>query len=222
MGDGLALGEINQAFNARLKGREILDVEPPWVQGVTGEQNAGVAIVESNADFAVAGNGDDVDDASAQVNLPNVGRPIPDAEEIPGGFNLGRNERDGDGGIVERLHPLVSPRMISMLVSMGDDERDASAAIALEPVVDDKLQSGRQVAIARASIGKQGFVLAEQEEDKGLLIIGAGRLAQDDEVRVVLMHLPLRNLHALGILRVPVGGKRTALEVAAVGLEELR
>jgi hypothetical protein len=35
------------------------------------------------------------------------------------------------------------------------------------------------------------------------------------------MHLPLRNLHALGILRVPVGGKRTAFEVAAVGLGEL-
>src|ERR1700733_3198667 len=100
MGDGLALGEINQAFNARLKSREILDVEPPWGEGVTGEQNAGVAIVESNADFAVAGNGDDVDNASAQINLPNVGRPIPDAEEIPGGFHLGRNERHGDGGIV--------------------------------------------------------------------------------------------------------------------------
>jgi len=111
--------------------------------------------------------------------------------------------------------------MISVLMSVGDDERDAGAAIALQPVMDDKLQSGRQVAIAGAGIGEQGFVLAEEEKDKWLLVVGAGRLAQDDEVRVELMDLPLRNLHALGILRVPVGGKRAALEVAAVGLGEL-
>jgi hypothetical protein len=54
-----------------------------------------------------------------------------------------------------------------------------------------------------------------------IFIAGAWGLAQDDETGVVLMHPPPRNLHALGILRVPVGGMRAALEVAAVGLKEL-
>src|SRR5580698_6942613 len=136
MGDRLALGEINKPFNARLEGGEILDVEPARVHGVPGEQNAGIAIIESNAHFAVARDRNNVDDASAQVNLTNFAWPIPDSEEFPGRLDLGRDERDGNVRIVERLHSVVSPGMVCVLVSVGDDQRNAGTAIALEPVVD--------------------------------------------------------------------------------------
>src|SRR5262249_22048001 len=50
----------------------------------------------------------------------------------------------------------------------------------------------------------------------------ASGLAQDVEVGVVLMHLPLGNLHAPGAARLPFCRQHAVLEVAAVRLSELR
>jgi hypothetical protein len=106
-------------------------------------------------------------------------------------------------------------------MGVGNDDGDALAMIALEPVMHHMLQLGRQVAVARAGIPEQSALCAEDQIEKRHLRIRAAGLAQDEEVGIVLMHLPLGNFHALRSAGGPLCGKRAALQVAAVGIGKL-
>src|SRR5260370_40146832 len=69
------------------------------------------------------------------------------------------------------------------------------------------LQGRHKVPVTRSCIEEQGSLFSEEQIKKWLLIVSTAGLPQNEQVRVVLVHLPLRHLHALRASCVPGQGK---------------
>jgi hypothetical protein len=63
-------------------------------------------------------------------------------------------------------------------------------------LADDPLHDPGRVAVARAGIHQQRPLAPEDQIQERLLIVGAPRLAEYIEGRVVLMHLPVQHFEA--------------------------
>jgi len=72
--------ELHETLDAGEVRREVEDVQSPGVQRVTGEQQAGLAVVECDVCGLVAGDRDDVDDPAAEFVLAAPDRPYLKAE----------------------------------------------------------------------------------------------------------------------------------------------
>jgi hypothetical protein len=167
-------------------------------------------------------NGDNVDDAAAEIDGAGVFRPVCDAVKLFGGLNRGGDEGDGNGGIVERLQLRVAGSVVGVGVRVSNDEWNARSIVTQKPAVNGELQRWGDVSFARAGVKDECTVFAEEEIDEGLFVVGAAGLTEDVKVGVVFVDLPLRHLHALGSAGVPREWKGAGADVSSVRFGGLR
>src|ERR1700758_2907692 len=103
-------------------------------------------------------------------------------------------------------------------MGMHHYEGNALPRVALQPIVNSLLQGRDEIAVARARVQQERFHRPEEQIEERLLVVGASRLAQDKQVWIVLMHLPLRHLHAPGAARFPPERKNSAFDGAPIRL----
>src|SRR5271154_6171500 len=221
MGDGPFLRETNQPFRACLEGGEVLHVQPPGIQAVSREKNRGVAVIYRYTHGVVTGNWNYVENAAAQIDLADVVRPVLNSIELLCRFKFRRHQGDRHRRIFDRLHLRVAGYVVRVGVGVDHDQRNAGASLAYQPIRYDTVQLRCKVAMARASIEEHRPVLAEEEKDEWLFVIGTSRLSQQIQVRVVLMPLPLRYFHALRPRRLPLPRKPPALYSCSADLSDL-
>ena len=209
--------KIDQPLGAADESREVADVEAAGVEAVTGKKNAGLAIVESEAEDVVSGDREDVKDAAAQVDGACGFGPSFDLEELGRAFHF---ERD-DCGVRKILELRVARNVIAVGVGVRDDERDRGAVIALAPVVQDGGDGARGLGLAGTGIFKQSAVAAEDQIEKRLFVIRAAGFAEDVEVFVVLMNLPIGDLDAIGAAGDPVIRQGARAHARSIGLRSL-
>src|SRR5262245_18494620 len=91
-------GEADEPGDTGLERRDIGDVEPTWIECVPGEQDRSPAIVEGDAQLAVAGQRDRIEDPAAEIDLSDVIGPARNAKPALGGLELDGSDLDRDLG----------------------------------------------------------------------------------------------------------------------------
>jgi len=72
LGDGLAVGESDEAVDARNVFRKTVDVQTAGIKRVAGKQYRGFSVVEGDARGGVSRDGNGVNQAVAQVDAADV------------------------------------------------------------------------------------------------------------------------------------------------------
>src|ERR1700688_3983234 len=108
----LALGEPDHSLDASLETREVLDVQPPRIEAVSGQQNGCIPVEQSDAHRAVPRNWDHIDHTRTQIYMPNIRWPVLDPVETFRRFNLRRNKCQWHRRIFDRLYLRVAPSVI--------------------------------------------------------------------------------------------------------------
>src|SRR5262245_15726352 len=78
------LHKVDKPFRTCSVNRNLIlrNIQAPGIQTVAGHQVSRPAIVKRDAGHVMAGNGNDVDDAVSEINLPDVCRPICDSRRL--------------------------------------------------------------------------------------------------------------------------------------------
>ena len=136
--------------------------------------------------------------------LPGCVGPLRDAEGLLLRLDGGGDQR----GVGQAIEAFVTRGVVAVRVGVGHDEWDGVAVVALQPFRDQLLRDGGGVARARAGVHEQGAVTAEEEVEEGLFVVGAAGFAEDVEIGIVFVDLPIGNLQAVGAAGDPRGGER--------------
>ncbi len=207
-----AMGRVavncHEAPRAGEIGREIGHVKAPWVEVVSGVEDAGATVVVGNVRGLVPGNRDHVDDAVAEVDRANRVGPVLDAERLAVGFHGGRNE----GGIRHVGKTLVSGGVVAVRVRVDHDQGDALTLFARQPPRDQLVRHGGGIARARSGIDQHRAFAAEQEIQERLFVVDAAAFPEDIEVGVVFVDLPVGNLQAVRTAGDPRGWQNALLD----------
>src|SRR5262245_11396718 len=115
MGDDLPVSKVDQALDAVGKCGRILHVQPSWIQGVPGEQNAGLPIVNGNRRGFMTGNWNDIQNAVAEIVRDDLGWPAPKTKESLHGNGLWIDHR----GVGKGFQIRIARSMIAMGVRMS-------------------------------------------------------------------------------------------------------
>ena len=150
--------------------------------------------------------------------FPKAVGPMRDIEGLHGRFDGERH----DGGVGAGAKLGVAGNMIVVRMRVADNQRRRFSVIAPGPLVDDARNRGRDVRFTRAGVDQQGLFAAEEKIQEGLLVIDAAVLAQNVEVGIVGVNLPLRRVAAGGPAGAPGLGKFAGADAAAIGLWGLR
>ena len=161
----------------------------------------------------MAGNRQDVDHAAAEIDAAGLLGPLGDAEGLLLRLDGGGNQR----GVGHAVEALVAGGVVAVRVGVGHDERDGVALVALQPLGDQLLRDGGGVARARAGVHQQGALAAEEKIEEGLLVIGAAGFAEDVEIGIVFVDLPVGNFQAVGAAGDPGGGEGALLDAGCGG-----
>jgi hypothetical protein len=124
-----------------------------------------------------------------------------------------------DVGLILKLG--VAGSVVAVAVGVHDEQGDGGAVIAFEPFGDDVLDDFAGSGLTGAGVLEEGAVAAKDEIEKRLLIVGAPGLAEDVEVLIVFVDLPVRDLDAAGSAGDPGFGENAWLDGSAIGLGDL-
>jgi hypothetical protein len=72
VGDDFAVGEIDQMLGAFDEGGPISYVEPAGVEVIASEEHAGFAVIKGEGGGLVAGDGEDVNEAVAEIDGSDI------------------------------------------------------------------------------------------------------------------------------------------------------
>jgi hypothetical protein len=113
--------------------------------------------------------------------------------------------------------------MIAVSVRVCDDElRRARAIVSAGPSRQRGAHRSSNVGSLRSRVEQQNLVAAEDQVEERLFIVCASGLAEDVEVRVVLVKAEVGGGGADGAVGLrPGGGQDAAFEIRAVGLRDL-
>src|SRR5262249_13955623 len=131
-------GEVHQPLGAGLDdvGVRLVDVDAAGIHHVSGQQHGGLPVIDGDVRHLVARDGDDVQDAPAQVVLDDLRGPVVDAEEaLQGGNAAGRD----DGRVGPALELEVPPDVVEVRVQVRDHQGNDGAVVPLQPLVDDEV-----------------------------------------------------------------------------------
>ncbi len=222
MGDRMRSCEVDQPIGAGREGRYLpfAHIEPAGIEAIAGQQDAGRPIVQRDTGDVVSRNGDDVQHAVTQIDLPEIGRPFGDASGL----------LDSVGSRGHELHawrPLelrIGGRVVAMAVGMDHHQRNRGVMLARRPLRHEFLHDGRRGdrfglsprrPARHARVFEQRLLVPEDQVQKRLFRIDAARFAQDVEIFIVFMDLPVRNGYAVGAAGEPglaeVAGRQTGL-----------
>src|SRR5437868_384750 len=98
----------------------------------------------------MAGDRDEIDHATAEVEVADFVRPVSDSIKVLGRRKFSRNESDRHSRILHGLDLGVTCDVIFVWVGMHDDQRDALAVIPREPVLYRLPQRRSKIAIPRS------------------------------------------------------------------------
>ncbi len=208
--------EVRQALGARRISGDfrLRHIEPAGVQAVARHQIAGEAIIERDARVIVARNWHDIDDAAPEIDLADIRGPSDDS----GGFlKLGRRRRD-ELHARHSLKLLVTGGVIAVAMRMDHDQRDRRVIFLLRPFGEQIHDERRRLYLARPGVLEQGFILTEDQIQKRLFGVYAAGLAQDVEVVVVGVDLPVWHGKTVRTARLEGSGQCAGLETRAVRL----
>ena len=211
--DGAGRGELDEAARAGFVGGKIGDVQAAGVEVIAGMQDSSLAIVVGDVSGLMAGNGEHIDHAAAEIDAAGLLGPRGDAEGLLRGLDGGGDQR----GVGESVEGLVAGGVVAMRVGVSDDEGDGLALIALQPAGDQLLRDGGGIARARAGVYEQCALIPEEEVEEGLLVVGAAGFAEDVEVGIVFVDLPIGNLQAVGTAGDPGGREGALLDAGRCG-----
>ena len=94
--------------------------------------------------------------------------------------------------------------------------------IYLQPTINQPVHGFARSRVAGAGIPEQCFLGTEDEIDKWLFVVAAGRLAEHIEIWVVLVNVVFLHLHAARSRRGPTARKDPWFESRAIWLRRLR
>src|SRR6516165_2527737 len=112
--------------------------------------------------------------------------------------------------------------MVAVSMGVRDYQRHRLALVSPEPGVNHNTYVTAYFGLARASVEQKRLILAEEQVEKWLLIVGAARLAYYIEVLVVLVNLELRYFYAFGSAKQPGTWQYTSPDSCPIGLRRLR
>ena len=166
----------------------------------------------------MAGDGDNVENAAAEVKFADAFGPLGEAKGL-----LDHGEIEGDEFVVGIFIKLrVAGDVIAMAVGVDDHSLDGLAAFAKEPAIDHLIIDSFHIDLASAGVNEGYFVVAEDDVEEGLFVVGAAGFAEDVEVWIVFVDLPVGDLHAFGAAGDPMGREDAGFDVRAIGLGNLR
>jgi hypothetical protein len=168
--DGVSLLE----FGEEREGGEVVavvgDLDAARVEEVAGVEELGVAVVEGEAVFVGAGGGEDVEDATAEVD------------------GLGGCGGDGGVGAVRKLGEAL---ILGFVFGGGEDDGqgDGGAVAGLAPAEDEGVDDGAERIEGGfgggSGVDEEGTVVAEEEVGEGGFPVDGRVLSEDEGVVVV-------------------------------------
>src|SRR5215510_2680910 len=158
-----------------------------------------------------------VNDAITQIILNDLFGPVLDTKERLNRVQIGRHY----GSTRQALKLLIPAGMVAMGMGVGDYELDGLALGSGKPLVDYLIHHLSNTGFACASVKEQGFILAEEEIQKRLLIIGAPGLPKNIEVLVIFVNLEFWDLHAFRPSEQPRFWQHSRPDSGAIWLRRL-
>lgn len=192
---------------SRERGR-VSDVQSAGIERVAGQQHAGAPIVNRNTGRLMSGDRENVEHATAQVECGRVVRPAANAKERTHRGGVTSNDRRSRASDELR----IARDMIAVTMTVRDDEIDRLSVMSSEPGPDERVDGRGHVDVTGAGVQEQRTVIAEHQVEKRLLVVRAGCLAKDVEVRVVRSHAKWWNAGTVSAAGVPVGVQRSRFE----------
>ena len=186
-------GECDQAVHRGQERGEVGYVQPPGIDGVPGEQDAGPRVVDRDRRVLVARRAQHLEHPPAQVEGHGPLRPaVAEPEERPHRARVRRHHR-GPGPPGELS---VRGHVVTVPVGVRHDQPVALARVPGQPDRDQPVDLGAQrepLGIGgRPGVEQQRPVVAEQQEHERRLVVDTLALPQDDGVLVVVVDLDLR------------------------------
>ena len=178
--------------------------------------------VQRDACLVVTRKRNHVDSPAAEIDGSDVGGPIADSSGL-----LDSGGHRGDHlHVGQRLELRVAGDVVAVRMRVNDHEGHRRAVFPGGPFRDQLHDHRRRrnhlvavgvgLAPGHAGIFEQRHAVAEHQEEKRLLGVDAARLAQDVEVLVVLLHLPVRHRDAVRAAALPSRRHRARLQTETI------
>lgn len=208
VGDRPGFGELDQTVDAFDIGGEVANVETAGVEGIAGEEEAGETVIKGEVGGVVAGYGNCVENAAAEVDFSELLGPAGHLEGCFDGFGLGWD----DGCVMEGGKFFVAGGVVGVGVGMDDEKGWDGTVGAFCPLGEKFGDEAVNICHAGAGVLEKGPLFAEKEEEKGLFVVGAATFADDVEIGVVLVDLPGGYFGAIGTAGAPLAWEGAGLQ----------
>src|ERR1700687_4502615 len=157
-------------------------------------------------------NGNYVDDAAAEIDAASVFRPMRDSEELLRSFH-GQGHKRGMG---TRSKLGISGGMVVMRMRVPDNECRDIALSLHGPLLEQFGHRASHVRLSGTGIDQERFFLAEQQIEERLLVIHASVFAENVEIGIIRVDLPLRRVPASGTSGMPAPRESSGANATAV------
>src|ERR1700682_5958364 len=111
--------------------------------------------------------------------------------------------------------------MIASLVRVGAQKRDRLPAVTTTPFHDSLVHNLCDIRLSSPGVLEQCTLLAEEKVQEWLFVVGTSGFAQDIEIWIVSVHLPLRHRRAIRSASDPLRGEYAPFQPCAIRLGRL-